>query len=125
AEVGRRPRQRSPRRTFLFSSRRRHTRFSRDWSSDVCSSDLRPEVLQVFEALTDDPRVQNALAFIEGDHAPRVEETLELVQIPASPFNEHHRAQAFARRLESLGLDDVHIDEEGNALGYFRGASRR
>src|SRR5690606_40879787 len=26
----------------FFSSRRRHTRFSRDWSSDVCSSDLRP-----------------------------------------------------------------------------------
>src|SRR5690606_39753164 len=25
---------------FMFSSRRRHTRFSRDWSSDVCSSDL-------------------------------------------------------------------------------------
>src|SRR5690606_40613060 len=24
------------------SSRRRHTRFSRDWSSDVCSSDLLP-----------------------------------------------------------------------------------
>src|SRR5690606_40259627 len=26
----------------FFSSRRRHTSFSRDWSSDVCSSDLRP-----------------------------------------------------------------------------------
>src|SRR5690606_41028535 len=26
---------------FFFSSRRRHTIFSRDWSSDVCSSDLR------------------------------------------------------------------------------------
>src|SRR5690606_40427469 len=25
---------------FFFSSSRRHTRFSRDWSSDVCSSDL-------------------------------------------------------------------------------------
>src|SRR5215475_1181548 len=25
---------------FFFSSRRRHTRFSRDWSSDVCCSDL-------------------------------------------------------------------------------------
>src|SRR5690606_39646413 len=25
----------------FFSSRRRHTRFSRDWSSDVCSSDLQ------------------------------------------------------------------------------------
>src|SRR5690606_16673471 len=29
--------------TFFFSSRRRHTRFSRDWSSDVCSSDLIQE----------------------------------------------------------------------------------
>src|SRR5690606_40353882 len=26
---------------FFFTSRRRHTRFSRDWSSDVCSSDLQ------------------------------------------------------------------------------------
>src|SRR2546427_6803249 len=28
---------------FFFSSRRRHTRFDCDWSSDVCSSDLRRE----------------------------------------------------------------------------------
>src|SRR3712207_1938845 len=28
---------------FFFSSRRRHTRYWRDWSSDVCSSDLRPD----------------------------------------------------------------------------------
>src|SRR5437870_7955098 len=28
------------RRVFFFSSRRRHTRWPRDWSSDVCSSDL-------------------------------------------------------------------------------------
>src|SRR5207253_7285092 len=27
---------------FFFSSRRRHTRWPRDWSSDVCSSDLNP-----------------------------------------------------------------------------------
>src|SRR6266436_4881688 len=29
-----------PTAVFFFSSRRRHTRCSRDWSSDVCSSDL-------------------------------------------------------------------------------------
>ena len=29
---------------FFFSSRRRHTRCSRDWSSDVCSSDLKNSV---------------------------------------------------------------------------------
>src|SRR5579863_5019058 len=27
---------------FFFSSRRRHTRWTGDWSSDVCSSDLNP-----------------------------------------------------------------------------------
>src|SRR5256884_9364642 len=40
---------------FFFSSRRRHTRCSRDWSSDVCSSDLAkgwmaelpPEIVKV------------------------------------------------------------------------------
>src|SRR5260370_25737581 len=36
---------------FFFSSRRRHTRFKCDWSSDVCSSDLYFE-----HALTLDPR---------------------------------------------------------------------
>src|SRR5690606_10840019 len=38
---------------FFFSSRRRHTRFSRDWSSDVCSSDLVPNWL----IATPDPNV--------------------------------------------------------------------
>src|SRR5690606_2286402 len=40
---------------FFFSSRRRHTRFSRDWSSDVCSSDL---------AIRHTPRVPNIIATI-------------------------------------------------------------
>src|SRR5205085_6420165 len=31
---------------FFFSSRRRHTRFDCDWSSDVCSSDLRVMAVQ-------------------------------------------------------------------------------
>src|SRR2546430_8881953 len=37
---------------FFFSSRRRHTRFDCDWSSDVCSSDLRPalEISRLFSA---------------------------------------------------------------------------
>src|SRR5687768_17869736 len=32
---------------FFFSSRRRHTRCSRDWSSDVCSSDLRMRIVDL------------------------------------------------------------------------------
>src|SRR5690606_40912588 len=38
-----------------FSSRRRHTRFSRDWSPDVCSSDL-DTILRVAQAIVDRQR---------------------------------------------------------------------
>src|SRR5260370_4905419 len=50
---------------FFFSSRRRHTRFKCDWSSDVCSSDLKDKqspderfakFLKVVERESDDDR---------------------------------------------------------------------
>src|SRR3712207_6889792 len=36
---------------FFFSSRRRHTRYWRDWSSDVCSSDLKSTMLRCINGL--------------------------------------------------------------------------
>src|SRR5699024_11294421 len=36
---------------FFFSSRRRHTRSKRDWSSDVCSSDLPFITEEIYQAL--------------------------------------------------------------------------
>src|SRR6266550_5264651 len=44
---------------FFFSSRRRHTRCSRDWSSDVCSSDLGERVGKA------KPTVSNRLRLLE------------------------------------------------------------
>src|SRR2546430_17397726 len=41
---------------FFFSSRRRHTRFDCDWSSDVCSSDLVPSTPLACTCLTVCPR---------------------------------------------------------------------
>src|SRR5690606_40894136 len=43
---------------FFFSSRRRHTRFSRDWSSDVCSSDLDEVKERIVEYLAVQKRVR-------------------------------------------------------------------
>src|SRR2546427_12201360 len=40
---------------FFFSSRRRHTRFDCDWSSDVCSSDLFGDNRARFDSLTSAP----------------------------------------------------------------------
>src|SRR6266699_2332721 len=45
---------------FFFSSRRRHTRCGRDWSSDVCSSDLR------VAAALDSARKWNAHVILKG-----------------------------------------------------------
>src|SRR3712207_8154225 len=38
---------------FFFSSRRRHTRYWRDWSSDVCSSDLEGAMYDFFRTVSD------------------------------------------------------------------------
>src|SRR5699024_11692242 len=40
---------------FFFSSRRRHTRSKRDWSSDVCSSDLGKLPVRLSPALAGSP----------------------------------------------------------------------
>lgn len=74
-----------------------------------------------YEGLVQSPLVQAALSYIESDHERRVQETLELVVIPAPPFNEQARAEEMVRRFREAGLQDVGIDEEGNAIGYLRG----
>src|SRR5690606_41035637 len=61
---------------FFFSSRRRHTRFSRDWSSDVCSSDLRRK-----------PVGQDEAKMADGSVRPIQFETLESVPPIEGPSN--------------------------------------
>ncbi|MBS1798862.1 MAG: M20/M25/M40 family metallo-hydrolase [Acidobacteria bacterium] len=51
-------------------------------------------------------------------HQPQIRRwLLETVRIPGPPFGEQQRAEAFLERFRSLGLTNVHLDEEGNALG--------
>src|SRR3712207_7097007 len=69
---------------FFFSSRRRHTRYWRDWSSDVCSSDL----------IKNGPRVSRAKQHPKGlDHKERA---LQMAHSdssapPAHRTTRHHR----------------------------------
>src|SRR5690349_8799719 len=58
-------------RAFFFSSRRRHTRSLRDWSSDVCSSDL----LQADGSLTGSFKIERQGFYrieLEGPHGEHV-----------------------------------------------------
>src|SRR5690606_19097140 len=59
-----------------FSSRRRHTRFSRDWSSDVCSSDLcaDPDGGCVFAYPVHDPQRYGVVEFDNNNNVVSIEE---------------------------------------------------
>src|SRR6266487_6205154 len=62
---------------FFFSSRRRHTRWTGDWSSDVCSSDLRP-----FATDTPHGSVTGTLVALPGPPTPPA--TVEIVPAAAA-----------------------------------------
>src|SRR5688572_3153393 len=75
--------------SFFFSSRRRHTRFDCDWSSDVCSSDLvtprlppREPGVSVRPPLTDVPdRVRNKQRHPERERDPDASRNLHFAQL--------------------------------------------
>lgn len=45
-----------------------------------------------------------------------------LVAVPAPPFGERPRAEWLCERFRELGLDNPHLDHEGNAIATWRGA---
>src|SRR5207249_8645649 len=62
---------------FFFSSRRRHTRSKRDWSSDVCSSDLECGVkLLLVPMHPRDARRRLDVARVEAHREPQLLERL-------------------------------------------------
>src|SRR5712692_11007777 len=81
---------------FFFSSRRRHTRWNCDWSSDVCSSDLADGAagLQVDEG--------------GGDFAPVAEFQCALAEAAVGDERDgvSHAAIDFDIRNEALALGD-------------------
>src|SRR5690606_41163533 len=80
---------------FFFSSRRRHTRFSRDWSSDVCSSDLA--ALLTLERTRGDARLAASLA----EATQRREALLELRAGPRGEDIDQARASLAAARAQA------------------------
>jgi acetylornithine deacetylase/succinyl-diaminopimelate desuccinylase-like protein len=70
---------------------------------------------------TTNPKVRAALDLIKADNAWTMQQEIELTQIPSPPFKESTRAAEYKRRLEALGLHDVHVDSVGNVIAERRG----
>src|SRR4051794_37747795 len=67
--------------------------------------------------ILDSPEFKNATAFIQGDHERFVRELIALTEIPAPPFKERKRGDAFLALMRQLNLSDVEMDAAGNVLG--------
>jgi len=76
-----------------------------------------PDIKQLIESAL----FKQATAFIDADYDRFVRELIMLTEIPAPPFKEEARAKAFASMLRAVGLSDVEIDAEGNAMGVRKG----
>src|SRR3712207_7992380 len=89
---------------FFFSSRRRHTRYWRDWSSDVCSSDLMTQSSN---------RIFDELARFATDAAGAAQGVRREIET------------VVRTQLERLVKDmDVATREEGEVLRAMGGAAR-
>src|SRR5690606_39707276 len=84
---------------FFFSSRRRHTRFSRDWSSDVCSSDLEFRLGGLCHA-TPDGQLYGVIEHAECTDDDDIENHAFAVRLIDQPFSIRFRAEGDRRSEE-------------------------
>src|SRR5690554_7515674 len=75
---------------FFFSSRRPHTRCGRDWSSDVCSSDLAEELPKVTPPST--------TSVTSGNY-----------HIIVGAFSDENNAQTLVDELQGMGFNSASI----------------
>src|SRR3712207_6869147 len=85
--------------SFVFSSRRRHTRYWRDWSSDVCSSDL----VEVGQVIADGPCTD------EGEMA--LGKNLLVAFMPWEGHNYEDAIILSQRLVQDDVLSSIHIEE--------------
>jgi tripeptide aminopeptidase len=94
-----------------------------DRSDENCTYTVSPEIRKCFDKILKETKVQEGLEFIKSDDKHRIDEQIRITEIPASPFGEKKRAEDFIRRFSALGLTDVHLDAEGNAVGFMKGSN--
>ena len=88
------------------------------WSAHAQIVDPGPRLMK-------DPAVRAALDHVQLNEPAAIEEQVRLCEIPAPPFMETARAQAYADAFRRVGLRNVRIDKTGNVLGERPGRAAR
>src|SRR5215208_7326376 len=97
---------------FFFSSRRRHTRWPRDWSSDVCSSDLLQRCRVHW--------LRNALAHVPTKQRPAVAAMIKTIFAQESAAEAHAQWNSVADALRERvpGLAELMDEAREDVLAY-------
>ncbi|SMC95153.1 M20/M25/M40 family metallo-hydrolase [Rhizobium sp. RU36D] len=82
---------------------------------------IAPPGTQTVRALLHSACFHAATDTLAKTHGRFIDELVGLTQIPAPPFKEAMRGEAYRRMLEDAGLSDVGIDAVGNVTGIRRG----
>src|SRR5947209_16048008 len=99
---------------YFFSSRRRHTRYWRDWSSDVCSSDLTvaPPAQVAPDRNIPDELAAVCLAALEKDPARRLP-TVAAFAARIADYRRHAVAVELAAKGRGLQIGRASCRERG------------
>src|SRR3712207_892068 len=93
---------------FFFSSRRRHTRYWRDWSSDVCSSDLEAVPHLSARLIRDDAHLEDIIGRLR---ASGIRDAFVVAGDAKEPAGKFAGASELLAAMEELGhgLDEIGI----------------
>jgi tripeptide aminopeptidase len=94
-------------------------------SGSALQSRQTNQAATIGDRLLAEPSVKAALDAVRRNEPQIIEEQIRLCEIPAPPFKEQKRAEAYKAAFESLGLANVRIDGVGNVVGDRPGLSRR
>src|SRR5699024_5964066 len=110
---------------FFFSSRRRHTRSKRDWSSDVCSSDLEADSFNILaeslkRLLTSEfGKDIKGISFSGQMHGlVLIDESGEVIR-PAILWNDTRTSQECREIIEEVGLSSLLEQVQNTVLEGF------
>src|SRR6266550_8319831 len=101
---------------FFFSSRRRHTRCSRDWSSDVCSSDLGAETKCTVK-LRADPRAHEIGGLADARAELEAENEGGHANVARHAGKSYDRVVAGERRFVAGRQAELHSCRQAETVG--------
>ena len=83
----------------------------------------QPVADETVRSITSSEPFRRAAAALDSGHEQWVKDVIAITEIPAPPFKEQARAEAYAEMLRQRGLTKVEMDSEGNVLGLRKGTA--